>query len=267
MITHDLRRNASQRLKLPKLGFSRSAEPMGVVYTREWNPTSLLKSQRTHPPTFRWWVAFSLLILTIHEAHELAHVLTGKAVCGMWAARDFNSWWFTGECNSVLPTTAGPIFSYVVMFVGAALAFRAKPVYRWAGVALLFSANPFARIFTSVMGGGDEMVVGRRIADVANRTTTLHILVAVIVATICGAAILMGWRAMEGLKHRALWFVGVLFWPMILTGTLLFVIGNRLLRAGFLAQPTIAGAPLLVALVTVVVFVLTGMTVRWLSSE
>ena len=219
----------------------------------------------TNTLTLRWWLAFSLLILAIHEAHELAHVLTGKAVCGTWAARDFNAWWFTGPCESVLPTTAGPIFSYLTMFAGAAIAFRPKPPYRWAGVALLFSANPFARIFTAAMGGGDEMVVGRRIAGVVNRTPAVHALVLIVVAAICGAAIIMGWRTTQGLKRRALCFVGMLLWPMILTGTLLFVIGNRLLRAGILAEPTIAGAPLLVMLVTVVVFALTGLTVRWLS--
>jgi hypothetical protein len=37
---------------------------------------------------------------------------------------------------------------------------------------------------------------------------------------------------------------------MLLTGILLFAVGNRLLAAGVLAEPVILGAPLLVWLVT-----------------
>jgi hypothetical protein len=215
----------------------------------------------------RWWIAFSLLILAIHEAHELAHVLTGRVLCGTWAARDFNAWWFTAECSSVLPTVAGPVFSYLVMIAGALAALRVRPSLRWAGVALLFAANPFARIFTAAMGGGDEMVVGKRIAATAARTPAVPLLVLLFVAAVCGTSLILGWRAMRGLRRRTLWFVVLTIWPMIVTGTLLFAIGNRLLRAGVLAEPKLAGAPPLVLVVTAVVVVLACLTFRWLSRQ
>lgn len=211
----------------------------------------------------RWWIAFSLLVLAVHELHELVHVVTGRAVCGIWAQRDFNAWWFTGECASVLPTVAGPLFSYLAMFAGAAIARR--PAARWAGIALLFAANPFARIFTAMMGGGDEGVIGRHLAGVAGKTAAVHVAVALVVAAICGTAIVLGFRAMRGVTGRGLWFSALLLWPMVLTGTLLFAVGNRLLRAGVLTTPLIAGAPLLVMIVTVVVFALTLLTWRWLN--
>ncbi len=217
--------------------------------------------------TFRWWVAFSLLILAIHEAHELVHVVTGRLLCGTWASRDFNAWWFTRDCDSVLPTLAGPLFSYLLMLAGAAIAAKWESPRRWIGVALLFAANPFARLFTAVMGGGDEMVVGRRIAGVAENTMAVRVAVLLVVASICVSVMVAGWRALGGLNRRALWFTGLLLWPMVLTGTLLFVVGNRLLRAGVLAEPAITGAPMLVVVVTVIVFVMTGLTAKWLSSE
>jgi hypothetical protein len=216
------------------------------------------------PNNPRWWTAFSILILAVHEAHELVHVVTGRLVCGIWAERDFNAWWFTGDCASVLPTAAGPLFSYLAMFGGAAIAYRSASA-RWAGIALLFAANPFARIFTAVMGGGDEGVVGRSIAGVTERTPSVRIAVALVVIAICGTAIVLGWRTMAGVKRRALWFLALLLWPMVLTGTLLFVVGNRLLRAGVLDTPKIVGAPLLVMVVTGVVFVLLALTGRWLN--
>jgi hypothetical protein len=130
----------------------------------------------------RWWVAFSFLILAVHEAHELAHVLAGRLACGLWAERDFNAWWFTGACPSIVPTMAGPLFSYALMFLGAALALRTR--HRFLGLAVLFAANPFARIFTAAMGGGDEGVVGR----VTEKTPSVRIAVLVVVLAICGTA-------------------------------------------------------------------------------
>jgi hypothetical protein len=210
----------------------------------------------------RWILAYSFLLLAVHEAHELAHVITGRVFCGEWATRDFNAWQLS-DCATWLPTAAGPIFSYLVMLLGALIGLRSKDK-RWLGVAIVFAANPFARIFTAVMGGGDEMLIAKRIAGVSTRTPALHAIVLVMVTVICGAAIVAGWRAMKGLERRALWFVFVLLWPMVLTGTLLFWIGNRLLRSGVLATPLVAGAPLLVMLVTIVAVACTALTIRWL---
>ena len=209
----------------------------------------------------RWLIAFSLLILAVHELHELVHVITGRLRCGAWASRDFNAWWFTTECASVMPTLAGPLFSYLVMLAGVAM-IRKR---RWPGLALLFAANPFARLFTAVMGGGDEMVVGRHVAGVVEKTLAVRAAVMLAVAAICIPVIVVAWRALAGLRRRALWLAALLIWPMVLTGILLFVIGNRLLRAGVLTEPAIAGAPLLVVLVTAVVFVAAALTARWLS--
>ncbi|HEX7833661.1 MAG TPA: hypothetical protein VF787_28670 [Thermoanaerobaculia bacterium] len=208
----------------------------------------------------RWFVAFSFLLLAVHEAHELAHAVTGKIVCGVWPVRDFNSWSLSGDCG-YWPTAMGPVFSYVVMLLGS---FVALEVSRMGGVAIILSANPFARIFTAVMGGGDEMVVGQRLAGLATRTVALRIAVIVFVAIICGSAIAVAWRAMSGMKARGAWFALVLIWPMVLTGVLLFVIGNSLLRAGVLDGIAPGGAPLLVTLVSAAAAGLAIVTHRWL---
>ncbi len=209
----------------------------------------------------RWFAAYSFLLLAIHEAHELVHAIAGRLVCGEWPVRDFNSWHFTGECASWIPTAAGPVFSYALMLIGGAMIAKGPALSgaegpRWAGVALVFAANPFARLFTAAMGGGDEMVVAQHFAQVSTRTPALRFAVFAIVAMLTGAAIAAGWRGMAGVNRRILWFIVVLLWPMILTGLALFVVGNRLLRADVLRSPTIGGAPLLVVLVSAVSAVL-----------
>lgn len=210
----------------------------------------------------RWFVGYSFLLLAIHEAHELAHAITGRALCGEWPVRDFNAWRFVGECASYLPTAAGPAFSYALMLVGALIAHRTQ--YRWAGIALLFAANPFARIFTAAIGGGDEMVVAQYLTDSPTRTLPLRLAVLAFVLAICGSAIIAGWRAMI-VERKALAFALILLWPMILTGVALFLIGNGLLKSGVLATPTIGGAPLLVILVSAAAAVLAALTLRWLT--
>jgi len=214
----------------------------------------------------RWFVAFSFLLLAVHEAHELAHAVVGRLVCGEWPVRDFNMWRFTGECVSWWPTAAGPLFSYSLMGIGGLLA-RGRRAWRTAGIALLFAANPFARIFTVAMGGGDETVVAQRLAGLAERTIALRLVTLLFVLAVCGTAIVVAWRSMRGVTRGALWFVGALLWPMVLTGVGLFVVGNGMLRRGWLATPVIAGAPLLVVAVSAAAVVLTAITLGWLRVE
>lgn len=228
------------------------------------DPSTVQRAVPRATLSLQWFVAFSFLLLTVHEAHELAHAITAKLVCNEWPVRDFNAWRLSSQCSSWLPTAAGPVFSYLLMAVGSVTALRAKGEYRWLGIAVLFSANPFARIFTVAMGGGDEMIVGQRIADLGSRTPALRVIVFLIVTAVCGSAILVGWRSLSALKHRGLWFTVLLLWPMILTGLGLFLLGNGLLRAGILALPILWGAPLLVVLASVVFFLITLATSRWL---
>jgi hypothetical protein len=208
----------------------------------------------------RWFLAFSFLLLAVHEAHELAHAAAGRLICGEWPVRDFNAWHFTRECGSWWPTAAGPLFSYAVMLIGALLARR-------GGIALIFAANPFARIFTAAMGGGDEMVVAQRVAGIAERPLSLRIAVLVFVTIVCGSAIAFAWRAMRDVSRRGVWFTVALLWPMVLTGLALFVVGNRLLRAGVLAAPEVAGTPPLVIIVSAAAVVLTAATLPWLRPQ
>jgi hypothetical protein len=184
-------------------------------------------------------------------------------MCDEWPIRDFNAWRLAGDCASWWPTALGPLFSYALMALGCALAVRGV-IYRWLGVAVIFAANPFARIFTAAMGGGDEMVVAQRLANFPERTPVLRLLVLLFVLAICGSAVVIGWRAMQGVARRGALFVLILLWPMILTGVALFVIGNRLLKAGVLAAQSIGGAPLLVTVVSGVAALLAVLTHKWL---
>ena len=196
---------------------------------------------------WRYVVACVALLLVIHEAHELAHTAAGRILCGAWGPRDFNTWALPEGCTTWLPTLAGPVLSFMVMWAGW-LVLRNRPA-RWPlGVALVLMANPLGRLFTAAMGGGDEGVLVRQWFGLP-RGALATILAFVLVAALCWPPLAAAWRSLE-VKRRLPVYFGLLILPMLVTGLLLFMLGNQMLRQGLLALPLIAGTAPLVWLVT-----------------
>ena len=192
------------------------------------------------------------LLLVLHEAHELAHTATGRILCGAWGPRDFNTWDLPPGCTTWLPTLAGPLLSYAVIWTGWLLLRRHAPA-RWGlGVALVLMANPFGRLFTAAMGGGDEGVLVRAWLGLPRGPMATFVTFC-LVAALCLPPLLAAWKSLPpaGPPGRLPVYLGLLLLPMLVTGLFLLVLGNRLLARGVLAEPQIAGAAPLVWLVTV----------------
>jgi hypothetical protein len=196
---------------------------------------------------WRYLAACVALLVVIHEAHELAHTATGRVLCGAWGPRDFNTWALPEGCATWLPTLAGPILSFAVMWAGW-LVLRNRPTGWPLGVGLVLMANPLGRWFTAAMGGGDEGVLVREWFGLP-RGVLATILAFGLVAALSSMPLAAAWRSLE-VRRRLPAYLGMILLPMLVTGLLLFVLGNQLLRRGLLAQPLIAGTPLLVWLVT-----------------
>lgn len=206
-------------------------------------------SQRS--PVLRWpfLAAFVALVLVLHEAHELAHTVTGRLLCGGWGPRDFNVWQLPEGCAAWLPTLAGPVLSFAVLWIGFSLLRRGPDARRSLGVALVMAANPFARLFTAAMGGGDEGVLVRAWLDVPRGPIATVVTLAG-VAALAVPPLIAAWRAMPR-PGRPVAYVVLLLLPMVATGVLLFAALNPVLARGVLADPVVAGTPLLVWLVTI----------------
>jgi hypothetical protein len=206
----------------------------------------------------------AVLVIVLHEAHELAHTATGRLLCGGWGPRDFNTWALPTGCESLVPTLAGPVFSFGVIWIGylllgAAVAGQAQP-----GLALVMSANPFGRLLTAAMGGGDEGVLVRGWLDLSRGPAATSIAFGG-VALLCAAPLWRAWQSLEP-RHRAPAFLILFLLPVVITGTLLFLVGNRLLARGVLAHPVVAGAPMLIWLVTLAAVTATVLLRRRLSA-
>lgn len=198
--------------------------------------------------TVRWLLAFLALILIAHDLHELVHTALGRVLCGAWGPRDFNAWRLADGCSTVWPTIVGPLLSYVIMWGGVALMIR-RPERAALAVAVALAPNPFARVFTAVMGGGDEGVVTRSLFGL-DRGPVATALTSAFVLAVCGPVLLAGWRAVRGSMRPAVYAVLVLL-PMLETGVL-FTTLNPMLQRGVLASPAWVGAAPLIWVVSAV---------------
>ena len=216
-----------------------------------------------HSP-LRWIIAFIFLILLAHELHELVHTGVGRMMCGAWGPRDFNVWSLAPGCDTWVPTLAGPLVSWAVMWAGAVVLRRGDPAHRWLGLALAFAPNPLGRLLPALVGGGDEGVVAR--ALVGSEGPWARLLVIVAAALIVVPPLVIAWRHLPA-PWRWARFLLLFAAGILVTGPILFLLGNTLLQRGVLAEPGLLGAPALVELFTLIAAAGFALTWRGLRSE
>lgn len=217
------------------------------------------------PLSWRWVAAFAVLVLVLHELHEIAHTWTGRLVCEAWGSRDFNTWSLAEGCEAWLPTAAGPLFTYLVMWVGVLLLDAGRRPAKHVGLALLFGADPAARIVTVALGGGDELVVASSLVGGGGAGLGLWLSTLGVVLLICVPALWSGWRALRPARRRGLWFAGLFFGPFGLVIAVILVGLNGVLAAGVLAGPPVLGEPPLVLVSTILFAGSLALTARWLA--
>ncbi|MCC3156326.1 hypothetical protein LJ737_03705 [Hymenobacter sp. 15J16-1T3B] len=196
--------------------------------------------------TSRYLFVFLLAVLVFTELHELSHLSVLGLVCGSFGPRDFNQWQAGPSCAhpalSYLYSAAGPLFSYLMMWLGAAALASPDPKRRAVGFSLLFANLPFARLFTALMGGGDELTIVRTLWADSPHFVLYKVLMILLVAALSGLPL---WRAYRRIRNprRWLWLLGFALGPMLFEFGYLFRALNGLLHAGVLPQPWALGTP------------------------
>jgi hypothetical protein len=130
-------------------------------------------------------------------------------------------------------------------------------------LALIFAANPLARMVTAAMGRGDEAVAARAWFGTDGHAW-LPWSSGAAVMLLGGMALWAAWRALEGVRARPAVFLLGTMAGIGVTGPLLPLL-NRLLQVGALAVP-VAGAPWLVHGVTLLCLLAAVLSVRWLGN-
>lgn len=204
-----------------------------------------------------YWIAFLALCMVMGELHEQAHIQTGFGLCGCYGERDFNVWTTCSACsgNSYFATLAGPLFSYLVYWICVYCIRNASTVTgKWYALAVLFATLPFARIFTAVMGGGDEKVFIAAVTGGSLPVIAVRILAILVVLLFCLPPILIAAKQLPA-KRKWLYLVGLNIGPLLFAMLWQWKVMNKVLAAGVLAQPY-AGTALLIWIHLAVMLVL-----------
>jgi hypothetical protein len=201
--------------------------------------------------TFKTLFVFQLLFFVMHELHELAHIITGRLMCGAWGTRDFNVWRLCDTCNIPYPeiaTFAGPVFTFMMLWLGQYWLKHGVSVNtRSLGLVMIFGNMPFGRMYMAAMGSGDEMSGFRSLFLNTGHTNLplLRIINFVIVAAVCLPPLVAVYKAIAN-KRKILVFIALLIVPLMLDTIILLVLLNGLLATGFLNQVYLMGTPLLI---------------------
>jgi len=202
--------------------------------------------------TWQYIAAFFALNMIMGELHEQAHITTGYFICGCYGPRDFNVWSTCEQCSNAswafLATLAGPLFSCILMWMGALWFCKSSNSNkRSLGFSLLFANLPFARVFTAVTGGGDEKVVIRFLLG-ENAPLILAKLIAVlIVGLICIPPVIMVFKRLAN-SNRAWILTGFLVIPLLYGMLYQRLLLNQFLHMGLGTHISILGTPDLVVI-------------------
>ncbi|HEY4322992.1 MAG TPA: hypothetical protein VGN20_03370 [Mucilaginibacter sp.] len=206
--------------------------------------------------TFKNLLVFMFFFFLMHELHELAHIITGRIICGCWGTRDFNVWDLCRGCadqrwQSVIATFAGPVFTFIMLWVGRYwLKYGATPQFRSLGLVFFILGNmQFGRIYMAVTGSGDE-ISGLRTIFLSSDHSNAQIIKTItimIVSMICIPPLITAYKSIEN-KRKLLLYISFLVVPLILDTLIILILLNGLLTKGILNQVWIMETPLFITL-------------------
>ncbi|MBN8812996.1 MULTISPECIES: hypothetical protein [Sphingomonas] len=139
-------------------------------------------------------------------AHELAHHLTGRIVCGAWGGMTLATFTLPETCPDSaawIAALAGPALSWLLIYAGVAL--RGQ-----LGLFLIFANLPLARIVTVATGGGDERIIGKALFGEA---LAFPAMVAITMA-LALPPLILAWGRLPR-RHRLAGFAALLVLPLL----------------------------------------------------
>jgi hypothetical protein len=205
--------------------------------------------------SFHFVIAFIALIFFMHEAHEIVHTVTGRLICGCWGKRDFNVWDLCEGCFdqslvSLIPTYAGPAFTFIMLWVGAFLLKEENSnAQKSFGLALVFGSLTSIRILNALFGMGDEIFATRQLLGDRALAWTIGLSSILIITAY---PLYKAYVSISN-KRRLLWFVGLFIGPIILDISVVLFFLNTLLENKILSEYWILGSPMIVTLWTILV--------------
>lgn len=214
--------------------------------------------------TLRYCFAIYCLTMLYASLHELVHHFAGYLVCGDWGYKSFNSFETAceGEAKSYLATYAGPIFTFIMMYVGMFMLRANQSVLQsQLGFALVFAQMPVQRMLGPIMGFNDELYATGQLFGYSTLNTWIVI---ILIWAICMPPLIQAFKAIQN-NYKVLWFLlYALLLPYILFGPMFFLLEYMMLEKGVLDQ-TVIGIGLLFIINEVVTILLYLKTKKYLD--
>ncbi len=197
--------------------------------------------------SWQYIIAFIALNMIMGELHEQAHINTGFLICGCYGPRDFSVWMTCETCSSpslaYFSTLAGPLFSCILMWVGALWFAKSSDHYKKQfGFSLLFANLPFARIFTALMGGGDEKVFIQALMGDQTNSLLSKIIASIVVILVCLPPMIIVARNLLN-KNRGWIIVAFATIPLVYGMLYQKMFLNGLFKNGFMSDVHFLGTP------------------------
>lgn len=219
-------------------------------------------------------LAFFILVLLLHEAHESAHYFSALLLCGCPPARDFLVWKLCSNCTSekqfFLIGFAGPLITYAFMWWGFSLLRPTSSAWqKTIGFALVLGALPLPRWLAVTGRGGDEISTLHHVFT-GGQAYQGVLLGGLIVLLFTVPPVCRVFKAVRN-KQRVVIILAFLVIPWILDRLLVEkFLNGRLAAAGVLMSPVYAGIPLLVILwqlFLLIAFAFTAGRLKYLSKD
>jgi hypothetical protein len=215
--------------------------------------------------SFRNLFLLLFFFFLMHEIHELAHIITGRIICGCWGTRDFNVWDLCTNCLAqnrfaIIATFAGPLFTFAMLWIGRYLIKNAESVqYRSLGLVFILGNMQFGRMYMAAMGGGDE-VWGMRFLFLNHNhsnASLIRLITFIIVSAICLPPLITAFKTIAN-KYKIALYAGFLIVPLILDTVVILILLNGLLQKGILNQVLAMGTPVFINIWFMICLIIVG---------
>jgi hypothetical protein len=216
-------------------------------------------------------ITFMVFFFLMHELHELAHIITGRIICGCWGHRDFNVWGLCPDCieshpGAIFATFTGPIFTFLMLWIGRYFIKNKNSKSQKAfGLVLILGNMQFGRILMAALGSGDE-VWGLKSIFLDESQSNFWIIrlgTTIVISLICVPPLITAYKAISN-KNKIVLFAGLLLIPLILDTVVILIGLNGLLQSGFLSTIWIMNTPALVLIWFVICLLIVGFNFKTL---
>ena len=155
---------------------------------------------------WKYSLAFYCIGMLYASLHELIHHVAGFIICGEWGTKSFN--YFETACDddpiSYIATYTGPIFTFIMMYVGAYfLNDKFSNYKKHLGFALIFAQLPMQRMISPFFKMNDEYYAT---ANLLGDNDYVYWLVIAVIWIICLPVLIKAYKAINN-KNRIIWFL------------------------------------------------------------